>query len=77
MFEVCCFDPDVEDDTDSGGKKVIYRRGTGMEVTVKWGKMFRWKRFGKYRQLDTTLPLSLFEEIADLFMDLMNLEFGH
>ena len=77
MFEVCCFDPDFEVDADSGEKKIIYRRGTGMEFIVKWDKMFRWKRFGMYRQLDTTLPLSLFEEAADLFMDLLNFEFGH
>lgn len=48
-----------------------------MEFTVKWGKTFRWKRSGIYRQPDTTLPLSLFEEAADLFMDLLKFEFGH
>ena len=76
MFEVSCFDPDFEVDADTGDKKIIYRRGTGMEFVVKSAMMSRWKHFGVYRQLNTNLPLSLFEQAAALFMEFLNFEFG-
>ncbi len=73
-FEVSCFDPDFEVDVDSGEKKIIYRRGTGMEFQVKCVKSFVWKPLGVFRQLNTKLRPSLFEEAADLFTDLLTLE---
>lgn len=68
-FEVICFEPDIVDG------KLFYKRWTGLEYTVSWGKYVSCKPAAIFKKWETSLAQSHFDTAARLFIDLLVAEF--